>query len=142
MRQRWKNPNLVQRWSNNSNTQSNFWLQQTQAVTTSPCQAAAAKQTEWLSAVQASQKLWHDRLNAIDATAWKARVAAVGASAYSNGVTKKTTGYQNYVTKLPAAMQAVEAALTANKRGNLQANMDRAKAVAVALKQAFGKPVI
>ena len=140
MRQRWNNPQIVKRWSDNSNNQASFWLSQTTAFQGEPTKMAAAQADRWLSNINQSKQLWIDRLNAIDGAAWRKRVTDAGTAQYSNGVTKKTTGYQNYVQKFKQIVPDLITALQANPRGTYAQNLARAKAVTDTLKRGFGKP--
>lgn len=140
MRERWKNPALVTKWQQGSTARAKEWFDRTSTYAGNPPAMAAAKSSEWLAAVQASQKTWENKLKAFQPGQWQQRVVDAGQQVFTNGL-RKTAGYTAYKDKLTTVMPQVEAALNTAKRGakGSQANYDRVKAVGDALRKGFGK---
>lgn len=140
MRERWKNPALVTKWQQGATNRAKEWFDRTSQYGGNPPAMAVAKSAEWLQGVQASQKLWENKLKEFKPGDWQKRVIDAGQGVYTNGL-RKVAGYTNYVGKLATVMPQVEAALNTHKRGVVgsQANYDRVKAVGDALRKGFGK---
>lgn len=122
MKMRWKNPQLVQKWSSRAASAAGDWNANIQGLDPSndPMKKAADKADYWLLRVQESKDKFKAGVAGTTMADWQTACRVAGVTAYRNGVTNKTRKYTRYQANLQTLMpqlQSLLATLPANTEG-------------------------
>ena len=103
---------VVQKWTSNSQSSGQAWLDGINNTTVDPTQLAVQNQAGYLAGVQASVNLWAANLRAAGKTKWQAKSNAKAAN-FSAGVGAAS---QDYQAAMSTWLPRIQAAGTAAKQ--------------------------
>lgn len=127
---------LAQNWVNNLSGATARMQAGAQAVTTAPGQAAAAQQAVWLANVTASANRWASAVAAVPLATWQQDYIQKGLPRVATGAQAAQTKFATVLGNIITAEKQIVPSLP--PRGNLQQNIARSAAFAVAMNQLKG----
>lgn len=134
-----KDPNAsATKWANRLSSAANDGTIEAgiRGVTQAPGQAAARQKAVWAQNVAAAQDRWAANTAAVSLPQWQDAAVSKGVPRVATGATAAEAKFATFMGKLMPVINNAKAQLPA--RGNFQANLARANAMATALHNAKG----